>query len=171
MFPVGMEKLQVSLAFRSSFSAYLLLIQTLPTYQKRCTGQKTTHEQVFLQDFWHFCIRFQMETPMRTASILIFLAHSVAILTGNLNWEENFLKKAPTTCHAVKSYSSSELCFDIRKQETMFSVLSSVVYKHGCGPEKRFGLSTFLPSMLKGVSQILKNEGMHCLSLKWRIGF
>lgn len=149
MLPVGMEKLQKSLAFRSSFSAYLLQIQTLPTYQKCWTGQETTWEQVFLQDFWHFYIRFQMETPIRTASILVFLAHSVPILSGNLNWEgkeKKKKKKPPTICPSISEPEERFLiwaAFNIRKQETMFSGLSSVVHvvhKHGCCPRRRFGL-------------------------------
>lgn len=102
-FQWGWRNFKKSLAFRASFSAYLRLIQTLPTYQKCWTRQETTREQVFLQDFWHFYIRFQMETPMRTASILVFLAHSLPILSRNLNWEGKGKKKRRKNPHNPKS--------------------------------------------------------------------
>lgn len=78
---------------------------------------------------------------MRTASILVFLAHSIPILSGNLNWEGKGKKKkgetAPTqnkkhqpfalVFQNLKKGLSFELGCNTRKQETRFSVLSSEV--------------------------------------------
>lgn len=154
MLPVGMEELQKTLAFRSSFSAYLLQIQTLPTYQKCWTGQETTWEQVFLQDFWHFYIRFQMETPMRTASILVFLAHSVPILSGNLNWEGKEEKKkkkhqpfAPVFQNLKRGFSF-ELLLILGNRRQCSQVCLQWFISTDAAPERGLGsthLSTSLP--------------------------
>lgn len=72
---------------------------------------------------------------MRTASILVFLAHSVPILSGNLNSEgkektSTQIKKHQTFVSVFQNLKKSisfEVGFNFRKDEAMFLVLSSVV--------------------------------------------